>query len=326
MWGRGLLVKGGCRSAMPAKACGARRHASVLLLCSPAAMQLTWWTAPTARDQHPRLCTSWAAGDEGRGAHGVPLLPQQHALQGGCCRAGSDAILAEVTVQQHAVQGECWVQPGSRCRLRRHRRLSHVLGQRKMHALAHQALQLAQAQLAALILMCCNPAHCWCEHTTCSAILPPDHGQAPGAAGGQAPGDQVCAGARREGALPHRRAGLDGDPALRELSASCLQIWHVAIAVNARSKAALRHGMHPAGAELGGPESYAAQRQGRLQSCHIFTALHARARSAAVPADRLKVWMLPTLAIIKQEKTTDYIVGLDELGGEDFATGGFAAA
>lgn len=39
-------------------------------------------------------------------------------------------------------------------------------------------------------------------------------------------------------------------------------------------------------------------------------------------ADRLRVWMLPTLAIIKQEKTTDYIVGLDELGGEDFAPGG----
>ena len=31
--------------------------------------------------------------------------------------------------------------------------------------------------------------------------------------------------------------------------------------------------------------------------------------------------MLPTLAIIKHEKTTDYVVGLDELGGEDFATG-----
>lgn len=33
--------------------------------------------------------------------------------------------------------------------------------------------------------------------------------------------------------------------------------------------------------------------------------------------------MLPTLAIIKNEKTTDYVVGLDELGGvEDFSTGG----
>lgn len=28
--------------------------------------------------------------------------------------------------------------------------------------------------------------------------------------------------------------------------------------------------------------------------------------------------MLPTIAIIKNEKTTDYIVGLDELGGADF--------
>ena len=33
--------------------------------------------------------------------------------------------------------------------------------------------------------------------------------------------------------------------------------------------------------------------------------------------------MLPTLAIIKHEKTTDYVVGLDELGGsEDFSAGG----
>ena len=32
--------------------------------------------------------------------------------------------------------------------------------------------------------------------------------------------------------------------------------------------------------------------------------------------------MLPTLAIIKLEKTTDYVVGFDELGGrEDFPTG-----
>jgi hypothetical protein len=33
--------------------------------------------------------------------------------------------------------------------------------------------------------------------------------------------------------------------------------------------------------------------------------------------------MLPTLALIKQEKTTDYVVGFDELGGrDDFQTGG----
>ena len=29
------------------------------------------------------------------------------------------------------------------------------------------------------------------------------------------------------------------------------------------------------------------------------------------------MWMLPTLALIKQEKTVDYVVGLDDLGGKD---------
>ena len=33
--------------------------------------------------------------------------------------------------------------------------------------------------------------------------------------------------------------------------------------------------------------------------------------------ERLKIWMLPTLAIIKNEKTTDYVVGFDELGGSE---------
>ena len=37
--------------------------------------------------------------------------------------------------------------------------------------------------------------------------------------------------------------------------------------------------------------------------------------------DRLKIWMLPTLALIKNEKTTDYVVGFDDLGGvDDFQT------
>lgn len=34
-------------------------------------------------------------------------------------------------------------------------------------------------------------------------------------------------------------------------------------------------------------------------------------------AERLKIWMLPTVAIIQNEKTTDYIVGLDDLGGTE---------
>lgn len=33
--------------------------------------------------------------------------------------------------------------------------------------------------------------------------------------------------------------------------------------------------------------------------------------------EKLKVWMLPTLALIKHEKTVDYVVGFDELGGKD---------
>ncbi len=37
--------------------------------------------------------------------------------------------------------------------------------------------------------------------------------------------------------------------------------------------------------------------------------------------DRLKIWMLPTLALIKSEKTVDYVVGFDDLGGsDDFST------
>ncbi|KAI8464791.1 MAG: thioredoxin-like protein [Monoraphidium minutum] len=33
--------------------------------------------------------------------------------------------------------------------------------------------------------------------------------------------------------------------------------------------------------------------------------------------EKLKVWMLPTLALIKNEKVVDYVVGFDDLGGKD---------
>ncbi len=33
--------------------------------------------------------------------------------------------------------------------------------------------------------------------------------------------------------------------------------------------------------------------------------------------ERLKIWMLPTLALIKNEKVEDYVVGLDAVGGKD---------
>ncbi|EFN51665.1 hypothetical protein CHLNCDRAFT_54929 [Chlorella variabilis] len=55
-----------------------------------------------------------------------------------------------------------------------------------------------------------------------------------------------------------------------------------------------------------------------------FVKVHAE--KAPFLTERLKIWMLPTVAVIKHEKTTDYVVGLDELGGgEDFSTEVLAA-
>ena len=33
--------------------------------------------------------------------------------------------------------------------------------------------------------------------------------------------------------------------------------------------------------------------------------------------EKLKIWMLPTLALIRHEKTVDYVVGFDDMGGKD---------
>lgn len=42
--------------------------------------------------------------------------------------------------------------------------------------------------------------------------------------------------------------------------------------------------------------------------------------------EKLKIWMLPTLALVKNEKVVDYVVGLDDMGGrEDFPTEALAA-
>lgn len=59
-----------------------------------------------------------------------------------------------------------------------------------------------------------------------------------------------------------------------------------------------------------------------LATSHIETKfLMIEAEKAPFLAERLKIWMLPTIALVKNEKTTDYIVGLDEMGGiEDFDT------
>ena len=41
--------------------------------------------------------------------------------------------------------------------------------------------------------------------------------------------------------------------------------------------------------------------------------------------EKLKIWMLPTLALVKHEKTVDYVVGFDEFGGkDDFPTAALA--
>lgn len=51
-------------------------------------------------------------------------------------------------------------------------------------------------------------------------------------------------------------------------------------------------------------------------------ALQINAEKAPYLTDKLKVWMLPTLALIKAEKVVDYVVGFDDMGGkDDFTTG-----
>jgi hypothetical protein len=42
--------------------------------------------------------------------------------------------------------------------------------------------------------------------------------------------------------------------------------------------------------------------------------------------EKLKIWMLPTLALIKREKTVDYVVGFGDLGGKDDFTTEMLAA
>eukprot|EP00216_Chloropicon_sp_CCMP2111_P004265 CAMPEP_0198235742 /NCGR_PEP_ID=MMETSP1446-20131203/1646_1 /TAXON_ID=1461542 ORGANISM="Unidentified sp, Strain CCMP2111" /NCGR_SAMPLE_ID=MMETSP1446 /ASSEMBLY_ACC=CAM_ASM_001112 /LENGTH=219 /DNA_ID=CAMNT_0043917101 /DNA_START=34 /DNA_END=693 /DNA_ORIENTATION=+ len=61
---------------------------------------------------------------------------------------------------------------------------------------------------------------------------------------------------------------------------------------------------------------------------NILAAKHVETKFVRVDAekcpfltDKLKIWMLPTLALIKSEKVIDYVVGFDDLGGvDDFET------
>ncbi len=54
--------------------------------------------------------------------------------------------------------------------------------------------------------------------------------------------------------------------------------------------------------------------------------LQIHAEKSPFLVEKLKVWMLPTLALIKREKTVDYVVGFGDLGGkDDFSTEMLAA-
>jgi hypothetical protein len=68
---------------------------------------------------------------------------------------------------------------------------------------------------------------------------------------------------------------------------------------------------------------YALNFAGQFVLCPALFALQINAEKAPYLTDKLKVWMLPTLALIKAEKVVDYVVGFDDMGGkDDFTTGG----
>lgn len=49
--------------------------------------------------------------------------------------------------------------------------------------------------------------------------------------------------------------------------------------------------------------------------------LRVDAEKAPFLVERLRVWMLPTVALVRAEKVVDYVVGFDDVGGkDDFST------
>lgn len=55
-----------------------------------------------------------------------------------------------------------------------------------------------------------------------------------------------------------------------------------------------------------------------LATSHLETKfIKIDAEKAPFLVERLKIWMLPTLALVKRQKTVDYVVGFDDLGGKD---------
>ncbi|KAK2080214.1 hypothetical protein QBZ16_000067 [Prototheca wickerhamii] len=60
----------------------------------------------------------------------------------------------------------------------------------------------------------------------------------------------------------------------------------------------------------------------RLAASHLETKfIRLNAEKSPFLTDRLKIWMLPTLAVVQSGKVTEYVVGFDDLGGAaDFDT------
>ncbi|GAX80755.1 hypothetical protein CEUSTIGMA_g8190.t1 [Chlamydomonas eustigma] len=57
---------------------------------------------------------------------------------------------------------------------------------------------------------------------------------------------------------------------------------------------------------------------GLLAKSHIETKfVKINAEKSPFLTEKLKIWMLPTLALIKNEKVEDYVVGFDAVGGKD---------
>ena len=54
-----------------------------------------------------------------------------------------------------------------------------------------------------------------------------------------------------------------------------------------------------------------------LTRCTQHSTSQIDAEKSPYLTEKLKIWMLPTLALIKNEKVIDYIVGLDDVGGSD---------
>lgn len=58
-----------------------------------------------------------------------------------------------------------------------------------------------------------------------------------------------------------------------------------------------------------------------LPDLHPLATPQINAEKSPFLVEKLQIWMLPTLALVKKEKVVDYVVGFDDMGGtDDFTT------